>query len=288
MRDYFTMSLLAAVMVLGCGPDRTTFARFPTAATAFDRAGSDPKAVAIADRVVAAAGGAARWNQVKQIKWTEVITADGKLVLTYDQAWDRWNGRHHGRLRHTPTAVELQRPSQATTAGDVVVMRKLYDEGGRAFLDSGKGLSPLGASDVPRELKSARERWMLDGALLCMSFLLEEPGTKLEYVGEPAVEAGKPVLDDIKVTLDTKDPNWTARYHVQVNRDTNMIDRIEIIEAGQPETRRIAYQLSSWTEVGGLKFPTSNQNIGTNGELITFKDIGVGDPDDTLYVPVAQ
>ena len=249
MRDILTKFVLAAAMLGACGPGRSTFARHPAAATAFDRAGSDPKALAIADKVVAAAGGTERWNQAKQIKWSEEYANNGKTVLSMEEAWDRWNGRHHTRLHKAGDATYdvgvSHNPTQSKRAGegDVVVMRKLYEDVGNAFFDSGHGLLPLNAPDVPRAVTTARERWQFDTAALCMPFLLEEPGAKLAYVGEARGEADKPPLDDIKVTFDPKDPSRTSTYHVMVDRETNLIDRIEIVEAGQPDNRRLAFHL---------------------------------------------
>lgn len=291
MRDTLTKLVLAAAMFGACGPGRTRFARHPSAAAAFDRAGSDPRALAIADKVLAAAGGAGRWNQARQIKWSEEYTNNGKSVLAMDEAWDRWNGRHHTRLHKVADAtysVEASHnPTQSKRSGegDVVVMRKLYEDGGNAFFDSGHGLVPLNAPDVPKAVATARERWPFDTAALCMAFLLEEPGTRLAYVGEVAGGDGKPPLDDVKVTLDPNDPSRTSTYHVMVNRETSLIDRIEIVEAGQPDNRRIAFHLGPWVEVNGVKFPAAAENVGVKGEVITFKDITTGDPEDALYVP---
>jgi len=293
MHDHVMKVALAAMALIACGPGRTSFARYPAAATAFDRAGSDPKALEIADRVIAAAGGAAQWNQVKQLKWAQEITSDGKVVLAIDEAWDRWNGRHHGRLHNvaskTYSTGVASNPTQARAGeGDVVVMRKLYEDGGTAMVDTGHGLQPLGVPETQRAMAAARDRWQLDSVTLCMPFLLEEPGTVLAYVGEVAGEPGKPPLDDLKVTLDPKDPNRTSTYHVMVNRETNLIERLEIIEAGQPDNRRSAYHLTQWTSAGGLKFATVLESVGVQGSVITYKDIAIGEPDDALYVPVVQ
>lgn len=285
---------LAAVALLACGPGRSSFARHPAAATTFDRAGADPKALPIADRAVAAAGGAEHWNQVKQLKWSESIASDGKVVLTFEEAWDRWNGRHHERIHNaankTYSVDTSHNPTQSTRSGegDIIIMRKLYEDGGRAFAATGQGLAPLPAPETERALATARERWQLDTTILCMPFLLEEPGTKLEYAGEVQVEAGKPPLDDLKVTFDPKDPSRNATYHVMINRETNLIDRLDVVAAGQPDTRRIGYRLSQWVEVGGLKLATVYENIGVQGEVVTFKDIVASDPDDSLYVPSIQ
>src|SRR3990172_5154126 len=93
------LARLMLVFLVACGPGRTTFARYPGAAPAFDRSASDPKALAIADKVLAAAGGADKWNAAKQVRWSESVMNDGKEAVAGEQAWDRWNGRHHGRRR---------------------------------------------------------------------------------------------------------------------------------------------------------------------------------------------
>ena len=53
---------IAAMALFACGPGRSTFARHPGGPATFDRASQDPKALAVADKVIAAAGGAQRWN----------------------------------------------------------------------------------------------------------------------------------------------------------------------------------------------------------------------------------
>src|SRR4051794_32848537 len=94
------VALTAATLALiACGPGRSTFARHPGASVTFDRASQDSKALEIADKVVAASGGAAAWSAAKQLRWSQVISQDGKELLAGEQAWDRWNGRAYGRAR---------------------------------------------------------------------------------------------------------------------------------------------------------------------------------------------
>src|SRR4029079_1768097 len=100
----------------------------------------------------------------------------------------------------------------------------------------------------PRAVATARERWQTGSAALCMAFLLEEPGSKLSYVGEVPGEDGKPPLDSIKLAFDPKDPTRTSTYYVMANRETNLIDRIEIVENGQPDNRRLGFHLGQWVD----------------------------------------
>ena len=108
---------LSAIALVACGPGRTTFARYPGSPPAFDRATADPKALAIADKVLAAAGGAERWKAAKQLRWKEAITHDGK---------------ESDRRRASMGSVERQalRAGERGREGDLVVMRQLYENGG--------------------------------------------------------------------------------------------------------------------------------------------------------------
>jgi hypothetical protein len=295
MRDTFARLAWIVVVMMACGPGRTTFLRHPAGATTFDRNSVDAKALAIADRVVSAAGGMERWSQVKQLRWTMSLKDNGKVVMSLEQAWDRWNGRHHARLHNVldvTNAVETSHnPTQSVreAAGDVVVMRRMYEESNNAYFDTGRGLRTLDLAQTQRATATARERWEADSVALCIPFLLEEPGTRLEYAGEQPGEAGKPLLDDLKVTLDPKDTTRTASYHVLVNRETNMIDRLDIVPAGKPDSYRIAFRLSQWVDVNGLKFATLDENIAANGEVIAFQRVATStEPEDALYIPVAQ
>jgi hypothetical protein len=257
---------IAALTLVACGPGRTTFARYPGAAPTFDRASADPKALAVADKVIEASGGAARWAAAKQLRWSEVVTHDGKPVIDGEQAWDRWEGRHHARARRGD--------------GDIVVMRPLYDVGGTALMDNGKRLVKL-EKGAAESLAAARERWEFDTAVLFMSFLLEEPGTKLVYEGEHNGDDNKP--HDVLIVSFPKDPTRTALYHLWVSRETNLIVRMDIEKAGKNEV--LGYALSDWREGGGIKFPGKLQNLGYQGEVITFKDLTVSEPDDVLFIP---
>jgi hypothetical protein len=268
----------AALMTLalcGCGPGRTTFAVHPSAAPAFDRAGSDAKAVEIADRVIAAAGGHDKWAAAKQIRWSESVASGdaGKAPVTLDEAWDRWNGRHHLKL-HTP-------------GGDIIVMRGLYDGKGAAF--GGGDMQKLTKEETDHAIADARERWEFDATPLLIAFLLESPGVKLILVGERPGEGGAPAMDEIKVTFDPRDSTRSLTYYVLVDRTTNQIERVEMVRAGDPDTKRVGYKLANRVEVGGLKLATVFQNVAFAGAVNTYSDIAVsGEPDERLYVPVAK
>lgn len=257
--------LFAALCAASCAPSRTTMARYPNAAPAFDRAKSDPKAVEIADKVVAAAGGMDKWNAVKQIRWSLTITNDGKVVFDGEEGWDRWNARAYGRLTQTQ--------------GDVVVRREIYGDGSEAEAElPGNKKQKLEPKETPGAVKIAAERWQFDSAVLCAPFLLEEVGSHLDYVGKAQGDTGP--LEVLKLTFDPADnARAGTSYQVDVDPTTFMVARVEIIK---PDGN-IGYKGSGFTDVKGMKFPTVETNIGLPGEVFTYKNIAIGDVEDSLY-----
>jgi hypothetical protein len=267
------VALALGLAASGCGSSRTTFAGHPSSSPAFDRTGSDPRAIEIADRVIAAAGGLDRWAAAKQIRWSqEIITEADRPPLKLEQAWDRWNGRHYLRLH--------------TVHGDVVVLRSLYDAGGSAYAQAGGPMQKLTDEQTEHALSDARLRWEFDATALLIAFLLEAPGVKLTFVGERPGKGDEPPLDEIKVAFDPRDRSRLLTYFVLVDRNTNQIARIEIVRAGDPDTKRVGYTVARWVEVGGLKVPTVFHNIASANALNLYTEITVGEPDDQLYAPV--
>lgn len=258
-------NILVALAVVSCAPSRTTMARYPNAAPAFDRAKSDPKAVEIADKVVAAAGGMDKWNAVKQLRWSLTITNDGKTVFDGEEGWDRWNARFYVRL--------------IQDHGDMVVRRELYGDGAQAEAElPGNKKQKLDDKESPPAIKVATDRWQFDSAVLCAPFLLEEVGSHLDYVGKAQGDTGP--LEVLKLTFDPADKARAGTsYQIDIDPQTFAVARVEIIKPGG----NIGYKGSAFTEVNGLKFPTVETNIGLPGEVFTYKKISTGDVEDSLY-----
>ena len=61
--------------------------------------------------------------------------------------------------------------------------------------------------------------------------------------------------------------------------------RFEIQKAGKGENERLGYVVKQWIEGGGFKVPGTIENLGLKGEVVTFKDLAVAQPDETLYIP---
>lgn len=263
-----TRYVLCSALILAaaaCGSSRTSYARYPGAPAAFDRAGADAKALEIADAMFAAAGGPGNWDKAKQVRWKQTVTSDGKVTLTYEEAWDRWNARHHGRL------VQGEQ--------DIVVGYDLYGSHSMGYIQQGHRKEVLDDAGKKKGLDTAKTVFNLDTAVMMLQFLVLEPGTKLKYVGQAKDDKGSDNYDDIAVTFD--DPlRKELEFHAIVDRTTHLPQRIEVLKG----TQKIGYTLSGWTTVNGLKFATARGNLGYSGETTAITEIKVSDPEDELFI----
>jgi hypothetical protein len=259
--------LLCLLAVTACGPGRTTFATYPGAPTAFDRAGSDPKAVEIADKVFAAGGGPGNWEKTKQIRWSQTTTSDGKVVADGEQAWDRWNGRHYGRLKGE--------------GQDIVVAYELYGDRSIGFAQEGEKKQNFDEGTRKRYVGQARDIFNVSTIVLALHLMVFEPGAKLTYVGPAKDDAGNEKFDELKITFE-EPLRKSLEYRMIVDRETSLPHRIEIYKAGTNE--KIGFTLQDWTTINGMKFARARGNMGYSGEAIAIKDIKIGDPDDDLFI----
>ena len=261
------LALASLTCLAACGSARTSAALYPGAPPAFDRAASDPKAVAVADAVLAATGGRERWAAVQQVRWVETIWLDGRIAMTGEQSWDRWNGREYGRL--------------ARRDGDLVVMRELYGDQTAVMAARGNSMARLRGDQIKPALAFATQRFNLDTAALCMPALLEAPGTKLTYVG-PILDAEHQEREAIKVEFDARDTlRAGTTFQLLVAKDTHRITQLEIVESNGS----IGYRVAGWTDVGGIVVPTLEINLANPAEKIAFGRIQIGPPDEALYTP---
>jgi len=260
--------LLALVLAAGCGgPARTTYARHPGAAVMFDRTTASEETLAMADKVLAAHGGAAAWEAAKQIRWKQTVTSDGKVTSTVEQAWDRWNARHWAQL-------------EREKGGAFAVMYDIYGSYGAGYIQGrsgGKQVVPTG--EAAEGVKVARKAWQRDAVVTLAAFQMFEPGAKLEYKG--IARDGDLELHELQVTFDPKDVARAGlELHVYCDKDTFLVKRVAL---NQPNGDRSVYEMTSYQAIGGLQIATERKNLGS-GEIVKLSDVTVGSPDDDLYI----
>jgi len=81
---------------------------------------SDPKATAVADRVMEALGGADAWNATRYLRFDFAVDRGGKNLVRRAHTWDKWTGNY--RLEPTtregePSVVLLNTNTKDGTPG---------------------------------------------------------------------------------------------------------------------------------------------------------------------------
>jgi hypothetical protein len=264
--------VLVSALAAGCPKPRTSAATQPMPA-AFDPATSDAKALELADASLVALGGYDKWTKVKELRFGAKYTLDGDLKLWAIHQWDRWNGRHN--LKNVDIA------SLASGQPDDMVVREVrYD----LFDTSKKPYATFDGKDIMREdadkaAIDAKTRLNIEGYLITLPYRVRDPGVHLAATGPVKIEGLCEACETIKITYDSvvgKDI-WTLSYDPTTKLPVAIGQEI-------PGKGLIGYKIDGWQDAGGLKFPAKLQNLGLAGEVWTFSDVGVGEPDDYDYV----
>lgn len=201
---------------------------------------SDPRAVEVADRVMAELGGRERWNDLRIVRWTFQPAAGDTLRPARRHAWDKHTGWH--RVEGT------NRAGQAYCA-----IANLNDSTGMAWV----GGRPVEGDSLRMLIRSARAFWTNDSYWFLMPYKLRDPGVTLGYEGEVRDAAGT-VCDRITLSFENVGLTPGDRYWVDVNRATHRIEGWEyVLQGTQPPPTRWTWE--GWEEHGGLWFPTAHR-----------------------------
>jgi hypothetical protein len=227
---------------------------------------ADPAALAAADAVIAATGGAGAWDQLRQLTFVTTYAESGAVRGRFEHRWDRWHGRH---------AIVM------SDDGGRIWVEVRYDQYNESKLPFARNrLGPLDDKSTAQMVQTARGRLTDDGGWLTIIHRLRDPGVHLavkgqinDVPGQP--DACKPSCDSIEVTFDPGAGAGT--WHVDVNSETH---KPEIIEKDGG-----AALIAGWTETGGLSWPTKLVSIGNTGQTIELSEISTGPIDTAFFSP---
>jgi hypothetical protein len=176
---------------------------------------SDPKAVAVADRVLEALGGRQAWDAVRYLRFDFSVEREGKVVMNRTHWWDKGTGQYR---------VEGRTPE-----GDAfVVLMNLNTQQGTAHLKGTK----LEGDQEKEFLKRGYGAWVNDTYWLLMPYKMKDPGVILGYGGEAAAEGE--TWDKVVLTFDNVGLTPKDRYWAFVNKRTGLVDRWEYVLKGGP------------------------------------------------------
>ena len=164
------------------------------AAEGFDAAGSDAKAVAIADRVMRELGGYEAWQNARYFGWS--------FFGGQYQVWDKYTGDFHWEK------------------DTLVANYNLNTKRGQVF-SRGRDVSATPAGQ--KVLDKLSPIWINNMYWLLMPFKLKDSGVTLTYKGETKTLAGVPA-DLLQMTFKNVGVTPQNRYELLVNRATGLID----------------------------------------------------------------
>ena len=199
------------------------------------RAASDPRALAVAERLEAAMGGRQNLDSHPYLTFRFIVERDGKAVADWFHAWDRTTGRY--RLEGTREGKKL------------LVLFNVNSKKGEARLDG----SPLDPGSAASQLEFAYGRYINDSYWLLMPWKWRDPGVTLGYEGERTLE-GK-TYEVVTLAFEQVGLTPNDRYWGFVAKDTGLLERWEFIlqdDKGEPGNGSpSAFTWEEWTEVGG-------------------------------------
>lgn len=196
-------------------------------APGFDAEGSDPRAVAIADRVMETMGGRAAWDQTRYITWT--------FFGRRRHLWDK----HAKRVR-------IEGIGSAT--GEPYVM--LLD------LDTGKGRAWSGGREVEGDdlgsmLTAGMGAWINDSYWLVMPYKLKDTGVTLGYFGEGKTEAGNDA-DILSLTFEGVGVTPENKYRVWVGRESGLVEQWAFFPTAADPVPAFINPWTDWRRYGGI------------------------------------
>ena len=165
------------------------------AAPGFDAAGSDARAVQVADEVMAAMGGRKAWDNTHLISWN--FFGARQLI------WDKWTGN-----------VRVD-----NLKNDQTVLLNVNNDKGRVFRNGAEVIEP---DSVAKYVKQAKAAWINDSYWLVMPFKLKDSGLTIKHIGEENTQDGK-AADVLQLTFKGVGVTPDNKYKVWVDKASHLV-----------------------------------------------------------------
>lgn len=227
-------------------------------------ADASPEAREVAERVIAAMGGAEAWDGVRLVRFG--------FAGRRNHAWDRSTGRHR---------VE----GQTRDGEHYVVIEDLDNRQGRAWID---GQEATGDRAVEL-LENAYGAWVNDTYWLLMPMKLLDPGVHLAYEGTESVDGRE--HDVLLLTFGEVGLTPGDRYWAYVDRESDLMTRWAYRLQSQAEDAEPTvweWQGWNWYETGGrrVRLADRRQQVG-NDRVLDLSPIEISDrvPDGLFDAP---
>jgi len=249
--DSLPAALLVTLAMLAAGPASAS----NPPAEGFDLAGSDARAIEIADATMEAMGGREAWDATRYIRW--------KFFGRRLHVWDK----HTGRIRVEGVGREDEKP--------YVILMNLQSMEGRAWRD-GEELSGEAQAEM---LDNGEAAWINDSYWIAMPYKLKDSGVTLKYAGAGEMQDNRSA-EVLELTFAGVGRTPENRYKVYVANDTGLVEQWDFYaDASDPEPR---FQIPwhNWQDYGGIML-SDNRGEGAHTEMAVFDQL----PDSVFEDP---
>ncbi|HEX6890511.1 MAG TPA: hypothetical protein VF141_07460 [Chryseolinea sp.] len=163
-------------------------------AEGFDLVNSDPRAVQLADSIMAAMGGRRNWDNTRYISWNF-----GGRSLT----WDKKDNR-----------VRIESPKDS-----IIYLVDLDKLQGKVSV---KGQEITEADSLKKMLTKGKSIWINDSYWLVMPFKLKDTGLTIKYVGEDTMLTGIK-CNVLELTFNDIGDTPQNKYRIFVDANDNLV-----------------------------------------------------------------
>ncbi len=241
------LPLLSLVFIIACGPasqNANTQEPVNPAYEGFNLAGSDEKAIAIADQAMEAMGGRAAWDATRYIEWNFF----GARKLT----WDKLEKR---------VRIEIPR--------DSMILLTNYETGqGRAMAGSNEITD---ADSLAKLMIRAKNIWINDSYWLVMPFKLKDSGVTLNYIGADSTKTGE-ASDVLSLTFEAVGVTPQNKYHVWVSQADNLVKQWAYFPNASDDTARITTPWVDYQPHGDILLSANRGERGLS-EVAVYEEL---------------
>ncbi len=193
-------------------------------ADGFNAEGSDPRAVAIADSVMAAMGGRQAWDTARYAKWNFF----GNRILL----WDKYTGD-----------VRIEIPADST-----VYLTNIHTLEGKA-MEGGEVVE--NPDTLEQRMQRAKSIWINDSYWLFMPFKLKDSGVTLKYLGQDTTQTGESA-HVLQLTFEEVGDTPQNKYHVYVDTDDYLVRQWAYFRNASDEEPGFMTPWDGYAEYSGL------------------------------------
>ncbi len=216
-------------------------------AEGFDLAGSDERAIQLADRVMDALGGRAAWDATRALSW-----------VFFDRRRHVWDRRTDDvRIESFDEEGEVE----------AVLLMNLRTRQGRAWR---RGVEVTEQEPLAEALEAGYRQWINDSYWLIMPYKLKDSGVTLGWLGERPLPDGR-AADVLELRFTGVGVTPENRYEVYVARDTGLVEQWSFFRESGDEQPAFSTPWADWRRYGAIRLSGDRGEFGGLREILVLE-----------------